>query len=68
MADEDERGPSPYTLTEQIAEVKREIALRHRLYPRWIAEARMAQPTAERQIACMTAVLHTLLAMIDDRK
>lgn len=47
-------------LTEQIAEVKREIAMRKRVYPRRIADARMTQEQADRQIAAMEAVLATL--------
>lgn len=48
---------------EQIACVRREIAMRERVYPRWVQDRRMAQATADREIACMRAVLATLEAI-----
>jgi len=47
-------------LAAQIAEVKREIALRKNVFPKWIAQGRMTQAKADHQIAAMTAALHTL--------
>ncbi len=47
-------------LADQIACVKREIALRERLYPRWIVGGRLRRADAEREIATMKAVLETL--------
>ncbi len=43
----------------QIACVKREIRLRERVYPRWIASGRMTQAKADHEIASMRAVLAT---------
>jgi hypothetical protein len=50
----------PITLPEQIAEIEREIELRRRVYPRWVADRKLTQGTADRQIAAMEAVLRTL--------
>lgn len=47
-------------LQEQIAEVQREIAVRKRVYPRFVAQNNLTKAKAERQIAVMEAVLVTL--------
>jgi signal recognition particle subunit SEC65 len=46
----------PATLAEMAREAEREVALRRRVYPRWVAEGRMKQHHAERQIALMEAI------------
>jgi len=51
---------SAYTLDEQYLEVQREIAMRRRLYPRWVAQQTLAQEKADRQLGCMEAVLETV--------
>lgn len=51
---------SGYTIAQQIACVKREIAMRERVYPKWVASGRMKPEAAEREIATMTAVLRSL--------
>lgn len=48
-------------LTEQIEEVAREIRQRERLYPRWIAEGRYKQETADKKVADLNAALATLV-------
>jgi len=48
------------TLQDQIAEVKRELALRERKYPEWVTSGRMKREQAARQINAMKAVLNTL--------
>lgn len=50
----------PPTLDDQIACVEREIAMRQRLYPRWVADRRMAERTARYELDTMRAVLETL--------
>lgn len=50
------------SLEEQIACVEREIALRERLYPRWVVDGKMSQASADREIALMKAVRGTLVA------
>lgn len=44
----------------QIACVKREIGMRERVYPRWVAAKKMPQKKADDEIAAMRAVLVTL--------
>lgn len=48
------------TLTEQIASVRREIAMRTRVYPNWVASKKMTQAKADHELAAMRAVLDTL--------
>lgn len=47
-------------LADQIAAVRREIALRRRVYPKWVEAGRMKAEAADREIAAMQAVLDTL--------
>ena len=47
-------------IEKQIACVEREIALRRRVYPKFIASGRMKDTTAAWEIAAMEAVLDTL--------
>lgn len=51
------------SLNQQIASVAREIALRKRVYPRWVREKRMAQSSATFEIEAMEAVLATLQSL-----
>ena len=50
----------PPTIEDQIAEVERELKLRRHVYPRHVAAKKMSQPTADRHITVMEAVLDTL--------
>lgn len=50
------------SLDDQLAAVKREIAMRERVYPRQVAAGRMTRVTADRELAAMNAVLTTLTA------
>jgi hypothetical protein len=50
------------SLDEQIACVTREIALREKVYPKWIETGRMTKQKAEHEIAAMKAALGTLMA------
>lgn len=54
------------TLDEQLEEVKREIGLRRRLYPRWVTDGKMSQAKADRGIAAMEAVRETLERLLDE--
>lgn len=47
-------------IQEQILSVRREIAMREKVYPRWVASGKMKQHMAEREIRNMQAVLQTL--------
>jgi hypothetical protein len=48
------------TLDEQIAEVKRECAMRERVYGSWVLSGKMKLDDSQRQIRRMRAVLATL--------
>lgn len=47
-------------LAQQIACVKREIAMRERVYSRRVADGKMKQQDADREIEAMRAVLETV--------
>lgn len=53
-----------YTIEAQMACVKREIAMRKNVYPKWVASGRMKLDMAEREIDCMTAVLRSLETLV----
>lgn len=55
------------TLPEQIACVRREIALRKSAYPKWVESRRMGQAKADREIEAMEAVLDTLEELFDGK-
>jgi hypothetical protein len=64
----DERGMFvndllPITLDDQIAAVKREVAMRERVYSRQVFNRKMTQKTADRELALMRAVLKTLMQL-----
>ncbi len=48
------------TLDRQVAEVRREVGLRRRVYPRWVSQGKMTQVEADRRIEAMEAVQKTL--------
>jgi len=48
------------TIDEQIAEVKRELAMRNKVYPKWIEAGSMQKSKADFQILAMEAVLISL--------
>jgi hypothetical protein len=45
-----------FTREQKLQEIAREIALRRRVYPRWIATGRMKQDHADRLIAIMLEI------------
>lgn len=53
----------PITIDDEIACIRREIVMRQRVYPRWVAAGKMKQDTADREIACMEAVNARLLSV-----
>jgi len=57
-----------YTLEAQAAAVRREIAMRERAYPRWVANARMKPEKAVIEIGAMKAVLATLEGCLAAKK
>ncbi len=48
------------TIDEQLAEVKREIAMRQKVYPKWIESGSLPKQKADFQILAMEAVLISL--------
>lgn len=50
----------PVPLKDQIACVEREIAMRRRVYPRWVESGKLKQGEADEEIRRMEAVLETL--------
>lgn len=52
--------PREVSLEDQVRCVRREIALRQRVYGRMVAAGKLKQADADRGIAQMTAVLATL--------
>lgn len=51
------------TIDQQIAELKREIALRKNVLPKQVAAGRMRQAEMDHHMAAMTAALHTVMAV-----
>jgi hypothetical protein len=49
-----------FTLDEQIRCVRRELALRKNVYPKWIESGRMKPEVADHEISCLKAVHDTL--------
>lgn len=50
------------SIEQQIACLKREIAMRKNVYPKWVQSKRMTKEEADTEIERMTAALHTLMA------
>lgn len=57
-----------WTLQEQIRCVERELALRKRVYPRFVLTGKMSAPKADQELACMEAVLRTMRSLVNDGK
>ncbi len=52
-----------FTFQQQIECVRREIGMRERVYPNWVANKKLKQEKADYEIACMKAVLGTLTSL-----
>ncbi len=65
MGDPDRSFDIP--LSRQISCVRREIAMRERVYPRLVGQDRMSQAAAEREQAEMQAVLETLEKLVHEQ-
>ncbi len=50
------------TLEDMAAEAEREVRLRSRVYPAWVAARRLTQHRADRQLAVMKAIAARLRA------
>lgn len=53
------------TINDQIKEVKRELKMRERAYPRYIESGKLAADRADYQIKVLTKVLETLKGLTD---
>ncbi len=56
--------PLRVPLAKQVAELKREIALRHAVYPRLVYAGKLQAANAAYRIAAATAALQTLQAIL----
>jgi len=56
-----------YPIEIQIAAVKRELAMRERVYPRWVDAGKTTQAKADHELAVMREVLATLERLRDSR-
>lgn len=54
-------------LADQLAEVRREIGMRRKAYPRWVSLGRMTQQQADRSLALMEAVRDTLAGLVAEQ-
>lgn len=55
-------------LADQIAEIRRELALRQKVYARWLDSGRMQQWQADKFTGAMQGVLATLLWLQQNEK
>ena len=46
-----------FTHAEKRACLERELKMRRRVYPRWVAAGKMREEDADREIACLRAIL-----------
>lgn len=51
------------SLEAQVKCLKREIAMRKNVYPKFVHNGRMKQAEADHEIAAMTAALHTIMGL-----
>jgi hypothetical protein len=58
----------PFSIDEQIAEVKRELSFRPRVYGRWVSDGRMTQAQCEERIGRLQAALATLEGVRDEQQ
>ncbi len=55
------------TIDEQIAEVKCEIAMRNKVYPKWIESGSLSKQKADFQILAMEAVLISMQSIAKEK-
>jgi hypothetical protein len=53
------------TAQDKLACVQRELAMRRKLYPRWVAEEKMTQQKSDREIAIMEAIVKDCEANVE---
>lgn len=52
--------PQPTTIPQQLAELRRELATRQRVYPEWVRSHKLSQATADQRTQAITDTIHTL--------
>lgn len=62
----DIEGPIAFPPSGIIAELQREIAMRERLYPKWVAEGKLSTATASIRIAILKEVERIIRAVFAD--
>jgi hypothetical protein len=62
MSDDPDPDLLPITRADILAELRRELRMRERVYPRQVREGKMARATAARQITVLNAAIETLEA------
>ena len=55
----------PFTVHDKLVCAMRELALRRSAYPRFVANKRMSQANADREIALMEAIAHDYGTLAD---
>lgn len=50
------------TTADKLACAERELAMRLRVYPRWVEEGKMSADKAKREVACMAAIARDYIA------
>lgn len=68
MLRENEEPAMPYTLDEQIAELRREARLRPRVFDRWVAAGSLTRQQADERIGRLQAAIATLEGLRDAEK
>ncbi len=53
------------TYQQQLEAARRELAMRERVYPRWVQQEKMTQEKADHEIAAMRAIVATLTPLAD---
>lgn len=52
-----------FTIEQQIACLKRELAVREACYPKWVLAKKLLQAKADHELGAMKAALHTLMSI-----
>lgn len=48
------------TIAEQLDAAERELAMRRRVYPKWVQDQKMTQAKADHETECMASIVKTL--------
>lgn len=56
-------GAPEFSIGAQVAELRRELAMRERCYPGWVSKGTMKKDAADRQVGALRAAIATLEAL-----